>query len=400
MLKNTKTYFPIFKKYPDLVYLDSAATTQRPKLVIDAINQFNSFENANIHRGVYDLSNSATKNFELAREKVAKYLGSTNPKTIAFTSGTTNSINIVASSFLRPRLNKDDNVVITLLDHHANFIPWQMLAKEKEAEFRVVPIDKNGNLDLTVLEKSLDQKTKFLSLNHISNSLGTTTDIGEIIALAHKKNIPVMIDAAQSIAYYDLDIHQLDYDFLAFSGHKMFGPFGIGVLYVAEKWMKNITPYNYGGGIIKDVTIEDTTFSDFPFNIEAGTPNISGVMGLSSAIDFIHKFDKKEMIQHISDLVNYCTDQLISIDKVKIIGNPENRSGIISFVVDGIHPHDVASFLNQDNIAVRAGMHCTQPLLAAMNTSATVRVSFSIYNERKEVDQLKNSLVELIKFWS
>lgn len=400
MLTNTKTYFPIFEKYPDLVYLDSAATTQRPKLVIDAINQFNSLENANIHRGVYDLSNAATKKFEQTREKVAKYLGSSNPKTIAFTSGTTNSINIVASSFLRSRLNKGDNIVITLLDHHANFIPWQMLAHEKGAELRVVPIDKNGDLDLLKLDKLLDGKTKFLSLNHISNSIGTTNDISQIIALAHKRNIPVMIDAAQSVAYYDLDIQQLDYDFLAFSGHKMFGPFGIGVLYVAEKWMKNITPYNYGGGIIKDVTIEKTTFSNFPFNIEAGTPNISGVMGLSSAIDFIQEFDKKEMRQHISALTNYCVDQLRSIKKVEIIGNPEKRSGIISFVVDGIHPHDVASFLNQDNIAVRAGMHCTQPLLAAMDTSATVRVSFSIYNERKEVDQLKDSLVELIKFWS
>lgn len=383
-----------------MVYLDSAATTQRPKLVIDAINQFNSFENANIHRGVYDLSNAATKKFEQTREKVAKYLGSSNSKTIAFTSGTTNSINIVASSFLRSRLNKGDNIVITLLDHHANFIPWQMLAHEKSAELRVVPIDKNGDLDLLKLDKLLDGKTKFLSLNHISNSIGTTNDISQIIALAHKRNIPVMIDAAQSVAYYDLDIQQLDYDFLAFSGHKMFGPFGIGVLYVAEKWMKNITPYNYGGGIIKDVTIEKTTFSNFPFNIEAGTPNISGVMGLSSAIDFIQEFDKKEMRQHISALTNYCVDQLRSIKKVEIIGNPEKRSGITSFVVDGIHPHDVASFLNQDNIAVRAGMHCTQPLLAAMDTSATVRVSFSIYNERKEVDQLKDSLVELIKFWS
>ncbi|MDH5475466.1 MAG: cysteine desulfurase [Cyclobacteriaceae bacterium] len=400
MLKNIKTYFPIFEKYPDLAYLDSAATTQRPKSVNEAINQFNSFENANIHRGVYDLSNSATKKFEQAREKVARYIGSSNPKTIAFTSGTTHSINIIAYSFLKSTLNKGDNIVITLLDHHANFIPWQMIAQEKGAELRVVPINKKGDLDITSLGKMLDEKTKILSLNHISNSLGTVNDIHEIIDLGHKKNIPVMIDAAQSVAYYDLDILTFNYDFLAFSGHKMFAPFGTGVLYVAEKWIKSITPYNYGGGIIKNVSAEETTFSDYPFNIEAGTPNISGVMGLSSAIDFINTFDKAEMRQHISDVTHYCIEQLSTINDVKIIGTPEKRSGIVSFVVKDIHPHDVASFLNQDNIAVRAGMHCTQPLLMYLETPATVRVSFSIYNDRQEVDRLKASLVALIKFWT
>lgn len=400
MVEDIKSYFPIFGKYPDLAYLDNAATTQRPHIVIDAINHFNSFENSNIHRGVYDLSNEATKKYENSRQKVADYLGIGDPLSVAFTSGTTESINILARSFLQPRLTKSDNIVITILEHHSNFVPWQNLAKECEAELRVAPIDARGDVDLPSLTKMLDHKTKILSINHISNTLGTINDIGHIIEIAHKIGIPVMIDAAQSAASYDINAARLDYDFLAFSGHKMFGPFGVGILYVADKWREQIKPYNYGGGIIREVSLHETTFSNFPFNIDAGTPNISSVIGLAAAIDFIAGLEKRLMQEQLAELSRYCVEALSSINKVKLVGNPKQRGGIVSFNVEGIHPHDVASFLNKDGIAVRAGMHCTQPLLAALNLNATVRVSFSIYNNSAEVDRLKKSIEELIKFWS
>lgn len=400
LVEDIRSYFPIFSQYPDLAYLDNAATTQRPDSVIQAINQFNSFENSNIHRGVYDLSNKATEQYENTRQKVADYLGSNDPLSVAFTSGTTESINILARSFLKQRLDKSDNIVITILEHHSNFVPWQILAEECEAELRVVPLDDDGDIDLKALTRMLDHKTKILSLNHISNTLGTINNIGHIIEIAHKVGIPVMIDAAQSAAWYDIDVAKLDYDFIAFSGHKMFGPFGVGILYVAEKWRDQILPYNYGGGIIKEVSIHGTTFREFPFNLDAGTPAVSSVIGLSAAIDFISRFEKTQMQKHLAELTAYCSDQLSSISKVKLLSKPKKRGGIISFNVEGIHPHDVASFLNKDDIAVRAGMHCTQPLLASLNLTATVRVSFSAYNKFEEIDRLKQSILSLIKFWS
>ena len=400
MTNRFKTPFPIFTKYPDLAYLDNAATSQRPQMVIDSITNFYETGNSNIHRGVYKLSNEATKKYDTTREKVARFLGAPTDACIAFTKGTTESINVVASSFLKAKIQKGENVVTTIMEHHANFIPWQMVAKEKGAEFRVVPIDENGDLNFIALNNLLDNNTRLLAVSHISNTLGTVNDIQRIIEMAHKKNIPVMIDAAQSAAFYDLNQKELDYDFLSFSGHKMFGPFGVGVLFVSEDYIDQMIPYNYGGGMIEDVAVDRSSFRNYPFNLEAGTPNVAGVVGLSSSIDFVNDYNQIEIRSYLSDLILYCDEQLIRIPEVTIVGQPKARSGIISFVVNDIHPHDVASFLNEDQIAVRAGMHCTHPLLTSLNFNSTVRISLSIYNEKSEIDRLIIGVKDIIKFWS
>ncbi len=392
--------FPIFDKYPSLAYLDNAATTQRPRQVIDTISQFYSFGNANIHRGVYDLSNHATRDFEAVRKQTAQFLGSENATNVAFTKGTTESINIVARSFIQPRLQKGDNVVTTIMEHHANFLPWQVICEENEAELRVIPVNDQGDIDIGKLQQNLDKKSRILALNHISNTLGTANPIAEMIGLAHDLDIPVLIDAAQSAAYYDLDVQAFNYDFLAFSGHKLFGPFGVGVLFVADEFKDRIGPYNYGGGMIRQVSLEGSDFATFPNNMDAGTPNVAGVLGLGSAMNYVSNLDRKWTHDHLAHLTGYAEEKLNAIDNVSVLGAPKNRSGILSFNVQDIHPHDVASFLNKDQIAVRAGAHCTQPLLNHLEIPATVRVSFSIYNTADEIDRLEGALIDLIKFWT
>lgn len=400
MTTSYRSDFPIFQRYPNLAYLDNAATTQRPQAVIDAMNDFYAYENANIHRGIYDLSNKATANYEKVRESVASFLGSDNPKSVAFTRGTTESINVVARSFVQPNLKKGDNVVITMMEHHANFLPWQVICDENQAELRILPVSSQGDLLMEKLVELLDENTKILAITHISNTLGSVNPIRQLIKEAHLTDIPVLVDAAQSAAYYDLDIRKLDCDFLTFSAHKLFGPFGVGVLFAAERHIDHIKPYNYGGGMIRQVAVEGSSFSTYPYNLEAGTPNIAGVIGLGQAIDYLNSLNRNETLQHLQDLTAYGTKRLQEIDQVHIVGSPREQSGIISFVVDDIHPHDVASFLSKDEIALRAGMHCTQPLLAHLQIPATARVSFSIYNTRLEIDRLHDSLIELIKFWS
>lgn len=399
-MNSYKSQFPVFDKYPELAYLDNAATTQRPKVVIDAITQFYSFENANTHRGIYDLSNHATAKYEAARKSVANFLGASGPQNIAFTKGTTESVNIVAQSFLAQRLTPGDNIVVSILEHHANFIPWQMLAKSKGAELRIIPIDEHGDLVMDIYKGLIDSRTKMVAVNHISNTLGTINDIAELIAVAHAKGAPVMIDAAQSASLYPLDAKALEYDFLAFSGHKIFGPFGVGVLYVSDRFLPEMRPYNYGGGMIREVTVEETTFAKYPFNLEAGTGNVGGVMGLHAAIDYLSEMDRSTVRNDLANLTEYTSEILQSIPEVTIVKQPQRHTGIFSFIVKDIHAHDVASFLNKDGIAVRAGMHCTQPLLDAIGVPSTVRVSLSIYNDRSEIDRLKSSLIDLVKFWS
>ncbi|MEQ9297932.1 MAG: cysteine desulfurase [Cyclobacteriaceae bacterium] len=399
-MNSYRSQFPIFDKYPELAYLDNAATTQRPKVVIDAITQFYSYENANTHRGIYDLSNEATAKYEAARKGLASFLGAKSPDNIAFTKGTTESVNIVAQSFLADRLVPGDNIVVSILEHHANFIPWQMLAKAKGAELRIIPIDKQGDLDMSKYCRLVDSRTKMVAVNHISNTLGTINDIAEIIAVAHQQDVPVMIDAAQSASLYPLDAQALDYDFLAFSGHKIFGPFGIGVLFVSDRFLPEMKPHNYGGGMIREVSVAETIFAKYPFNLEAGTGNVSGVIGLHAAIEYLNNMDKVAARQELHALSEYTAEVLKSIPEVHIVKQPKNHTGIFSLDVKDIHPHDVASFLNKDGIAVRAGMHCTQPLLDSIGVPATVRVSLSIYNDRSEIDRLKSALIDLIKFWS
>jgi cysteine desulfurase/selenocysteine lyase len=399
-VKSIKSQFPIFEHQPELVYLDNAATSQKPRAVIQSITDFYEKENANIHRGLYELSGNATRRYEEVRKKVCGLIGAEDSKTIAFTKGTTESINIVAQSFLKNKLRNGDNVVVSAMEHHANLIPWQQVCEQTGATLSVIPVNEHGELVLEKLDKLLGKNTKMLAVSHISNVLGTINPIEEIISAAHKKNIPVLIDAAQSAGHHFIDVKNWDIDFLAFSAHKMFGPLGTGILYCKREYAEQIDPFNFGGGGIKKVEFRRTEFSDFPYKLEAGTANIPGVIGLGTAIDFIHELDASEMEEHTKNLSATFKDKLKSVGKIKIVGEPRNSGSIVSFNVENIHPHDVAGFLAHESIAVRAGHHCAQPLLEAMGISASVRASFSIYNTMDDVDKTMEALVALRKFWS
>lgn len=398
MEQSHKSDFPIFKKYPELAYFDNAATSQKPALVIDRISKFYSEENSNIHRGVYDLSNEASQNYERVRADIARFIGAPGLNNIAFTKGTTEGVNIVANSMSK-NFQKGQNIIISLMEHHANFIPWQQLALKNGLELRVIPVNSNGELDYSELKSMIDSNTAFIAISHISNTLGTINDISRITTEANKFQIPVLLDAAQSAGLYDLDVKELGVDFLVFSAHKMFGPFGIGALYVSDKYRDDISPYNLGGGIIETVKVEGTDFRSFPHNLDAGTPNVAGVIGFGAAIEYLTSLDRKIQRNRLNELRINTEDKLRAIPEVKILGEAAKKSFIISFGINGIHPHDIASFLNQDNIAVRAGMHCTQPLLEGMDFGPSVRASFSIYNELEESERFIHSIKELINFW-
>ncbi len=399
-LKSIKSQFPIFAHWPALVYLDSAATSQKPHSVIQTISQFYEKENASVHRGLYELSSKATQRYEAVRNKVCELIGAHNAKTIAFTKGTTESINIVAQSFLKKNLKPGDNVVISAMEHHANLIPWQQVCKQTGARLQIIPVNPLGELIFENLDNLLDHSTKMVAITHISNVLGTINPVEEIISRAHKKNIPVLIDAAQSAGHYAIDVTKWNVDFLVFSAHKMFGPMGAGVLFCKDELARQVDPFNFGGGSIKNVEFGNTEFLDYPYNLESGTPNVSGIIGLGAAIDFIQQLNMEEVGIHTEDLSTYFKVKLKSLGFVKTVGDPKKFSSIISFQVKDIHPHDVAGFLAHQNIAVRAGHHCAQPLLDSMGVNATVRVSFSIYNTKEDVDRTVEALVELKKFWS
>ncbi len=395
-----KSHFPIFSHLPDLVYLDSAATSQKPQSVIQAITDFYSKENASVHRGLYPLSANATQRFERVREKVCALIGAIHPNTIAFTKGATESINIVAQGFLKKKLEAGDNVLISAMEHHANLIPWQQICKQAHAILRVIPVNDKGELAMEKLDALLDKRTKLVAVTHISNVLGTINPIEEIISRAHKQNIPVLIDGAQSAGHHPVNVTRMDADFFVFSAHKMFGPLGTGVLYCKEELAAQVDPINYGGGGIKNVEFENTEFLSYPKNLEAGTPNISGVIGLGAAIDFIQQLDLIETSTYTKTLAAIFKEKIKSIGDIKLVGDAKHFSSIVSFQVDNIHPHDVASFLANNNIAVRAGHHCAQPLLESMGVPATVRASFSIYNTKEDVDKTVLALLELKRFWS
>ena len=399
----TKTFrqqFPIFQHHPNLVYLDSAATTQKPKMVIDGITNFYQKENANIHRGIYQLAAQTTQKYESVRQKVANFIDAKNASEIVYTSGTTASINLVANSFLLPRLEKGDEVLISAMEHHANLIPWQMVCQQKGAHLRIIPIDKSGDLDVAAYKKMLSSKTRMVAVVHISNTLATVNPIAEIIDLAHQKAIPVLIDGAQSTAHYPIDVTALDCDFFTFSGHKLFGPTGIGVLYGKATHLEAMSPYQFGGDMIRTVTYQHATFAPAPQKFEAGTTNIAGVIGLGYAIDFLNQFDKKDIAAFVKDLGDYTREKLLTINDLSIIGQAKNKTGIVSFILKNAHPHDVATFLGESNIAIRAGHHCTQPLMDFYKIPATSRASFSIYNNRAEVDALVAGVQEIQQFFA
>lgn len=391
-----KKDFPIFSQaHPSgkpLTYLDSAATTQKPQVVINAMHGYYEKSNANVHRGIHHLGNRATLTYEGTRAKVQNFIHARSRKEIVFTKGTTESVNLVAYGFVEQRLNEGDEIVISAMEHHSNLIPWQMLCRRKKAKLRVIPMDESGTLQMDQLEEMLSERTKMVAVVHISNSLGTINPIEEIIELAHTKDIPVLIDAAQSAAYYDIDVQAWDCDFLVFSGHKIFGPTGIGVLYGKEKWLEEMVPWQFGGEMIRSVSFEESTFAESPQKFEAGTPNIAGAAGLAAAIQYIENLGKEYIRQHLKQLLEYATERLSAIEGLRIYGNSDKKSAIISFMLESAHAHDIATIIDNHGVAVRAGHHCTQPVMAFYGIPATARVSLSIYNSKEDIDRLVEAL--------
>ncbi len=398
-LDNIKSRFPVFLHKPSLVYVDNASTTQKPKEVIKTVSDFYEYGSANVHRGLYKLSEEATIRFEKVRKDVAEFIGAKEDRSIAFTKGTTEAINTVAQGFLDPILKEGDEVIISAMEHHANLIPWQQVCKQHGAVLKVLPVDVNGDLILDKFNSLIGPKTKLVAVTHISNTLGTINPIQEIIQRAHHYKIPVLIDAAQSVSHYPIRVDELQVDFLVFSAHKMFGPMGVGVLYAKQEYWERIKPLNYGGGAIKNVEFDNTEFMDYARNLEAGTPNVSGVLGLGAAINFMKQLDFNQMSAHLENLGTRLRNGLHE-QGFKVIGNAKKKSGIVSFVHEKIHPHDIASYLASQDVAVRAGHHCTQPLLHALGIAATVRASFTVYNTIDDVDRILTALQGLKKFWA
>jgi cysteine desulfurase / selenocysteine lyase len=392
--------FPILKtkvnKQP-LVYLDNGATSQKPQKVIDAISNYYLTQNSNVHRGVHYLSQLATDEYEKARKKVATYINAEKDFEVIFTKGTTDGINLVSASFGKKHLHAGDEILISTMEHHSNIVPWQMLCEEKGAVLKVVPIHQNGELNLEALENLLSPKTKLLAITHVSNTLGTINPVEKIIELAHKNGTYVLIDGAQSIQHISIDVQKLDCDFFTFSGHKLFGPTGIGILYGKENILNELPPYQGGGDMIKNVTFEKTTYNELPFKFEAGTPNIEGAIGLGAAIDYVNNVGLENILMQEEELLHYCTQALASIPKVKIIGTALHKSAVVSFVVEGCHPFDIGTLLDKMGVAVRTGHHCTQPLMEFYKIPGTIRASMAFYNNKADIDKLKSSLEKAIE---
>tara|TARA_A100001037_G_scaffold92052_1_gene83462 strand:- start:89 stop:1303 length:1215 start_codon:yes stop_codon:yes gene_type:complete len=384
----------------DLVYLDNAATTQKPNSVINSVNEYYKKTNSNIHRGVHTLSQEATEKYENARMKIAKFINSTTEKEIIFVRGATEAINLVANSYVRPLLQPNDQIIITEMEHHANIVPWQIVCKEKEAELKILPMNSKGELIVDELEKIITNKTKFMAINHVSNSLGTINDVRKIVEIAHKHNIRILIDGAQAVQHIPIDVKEIDADFYCFSGHKIYAPTGIGVLYGKKKLLDEMPPYQGGGDMIKSVTFEKTIYNDVPNKFEAGTPNISGAIGLGTAIDYIQDIGIDNIAKHESDLLNYATEKIKEIKGVKIIGNAKDKASVLSFTMENIHPHDIGTIMDSHGVAIRAGNHCTQPVMDFYSIPATARASFAIYNDKTDVDKLISSVKKTMEVFA
>jgi cysteine desulfurase/selenocysteine lyase len=375
-----------------LVYLDNAATSQKPRTVIDAIVRYYEGENANIHRGVHYLSQIATEEFEKARETVRAFVNAAQASEIIFTRGTTEAINLVAQTYGRAHLGAGDEVLITAMEHHSNIVPWQMLCEEKGAKLRVAPINDAGELLLEEYEKLLGPRTKVVAVAHVSNALGTINPLKRMVAMAHKRGIPVVIDGAQAVPHLAVDVQDLDADFYAFSGHKMYGPTGIGVLYGKHALLDAMPPYQGGGDMISSVTFEKTTYNKLPHKFEAGTPDMAGVAGLKAAIEYMNGIGIAKIAAHEHELLEYATEVVGALPGVRLIGTAREKAGVLSFVLDEVHPHDIGTILDQQGIAVRTGHHCAQPVMERFRIPATVRASFAVYNTRGEVDALVRGL--------
>ena len=388
--------FPILKQEifgKPLVYFDNGATTQKPQVVIDEEIKIYSHENSNIHRGVHYLSEQLTNRFEDARKKVQKFINAKNNYEIIFTSGTTQSINTVAYSFGERFVSEDDEIIISALEHHSNIVPWQLLCERKKAKLKIIPINDTGELLIDEYEKLITPKTKIISITQVSNAIGTINDVKRIIKIAHNHNIPVLIDGAQSIQHGKTDVQDLDCDFFVFSGHKLYGPTGVGVLYGKEKWLNKMPPFLAGGEMIKKVTFEKTTFNELPFKFEAGTPNYTAVIALTKAIEYLESVGIENIVSYEKELLNYATEKLQTIKGLKIIGTSANKVSIISFILENIHHYDAGMIIDKLGIAVRTGHHCAEPLMQRFGIEGTLRASFSFYNTKEEIDKLYNALL-------
>ena len=375
-----------------LAYLDNAATTQKPTAVLKALMDFYSHDNANIHRGVHELSQRATAAHEAAREKVRGFLNAAAPREVLFVRGTTEAVNLVAHSFAAPRLAEGDEILLTHMEHHSNIVPWQMVCEARKAKLKVVPVDDRGDLILEEYERLLGPKTRLVSVVHLSNALGTINPVKEMIRLAHRRGVPVLLDGAQAAARIKLDVRDLDCDFYAFSGHKLYGPTGVGVLYGKAEHLEAMPPYMGGGDMISSVSFEKTLYNKIPNKFEAGTPHVAGVIGLGAAVDYLERLGIAAVAAHEEELLARATRAVAGIPGLRVIGTSPRKAGILSFVMEGIHPHDLGTVLDQQGIAIRAGHHCTQPLMERFGIPATARASFALYNTAGEVDALVEGL--------
>jgi cysteine desulfurase / selenocysteine lyase len=383
-----------------LVYLDNAASSQVPQSVIDRTSKYLAEEHSNIHRGVHYLSQHATTAYEAAREKVKRFINAPDVKECIFVRGTTEGINLVAQSYGKKFIGEGDEILVSQMEHHSNIIPWQIVAEERGAKIKVIPMNERGELIIDEYENLLNERTKIVAVGHVSNSLGTVNSVKEMIATAHKFGVPVCVDAAQSVPHFPVDVQDLDADFYVFSGHKMFGPTGSGVVYGKRKWLDEMPPYQTGGGMIRTVSFEGTTFAPIPEKFEAGTPAIAAGIGLGAAIDYINTIDFEAAAAYEHELLEYGSARLADIPDVKIIGTAANKASVLSFTIEGIHSHDTGTILDQQGIAIRAGHHCAQPVMQFFDVPATARASFAFYNTREEVDKLADAVQKVIEVFA
>ncbi len=397
---SAKADFPLLKQTINdhrLVYLDNAATTQKPQVVIDSLVDYYTRLNANIHRGNHSLAVQATEAYEAARRKVAGYINAENNYEVIFTRGTTESVNLLAYTYGEKFVHPGDEIIVSQLEHHSNYVPWQQMCLRRGATFRVLPFDERGELDMALFERMLNEKTRLVAVNQVSNSLGTVNPVREIIQLAHAQDVPVLVDAAQAVQHLAHDVRSLDADFYVFSGHKMYGPMGIGIFYGKERWLDALPPFLSGGEMIDMVTPEKVTFNVLPFKFEAGTPNVADAIGLGVAVDYLQQFDQLELQKYEEDLLTYGLNLLAEIPDLVIYGAPKHRSGILPFNVNGIQHYDMGVLLDTMGIAVRTGQHCTQPIMDALHISGTVRASLALYNDREDMEKLAYGVKRAIK---
>jgi cysteine desulfurase/selenocysteine lyase len=402
-INQVRADFPILQQDiygKPLVYLDNAATTQKPKAVIDTLIRYYTMDNSNIHRGVHTLSMRATNAYEAVRETVRAFLGASDTSEIVFVRGATEGINLIAGTYGAANVGEGDEVIITNLEHHSNIVPWQMLCNDKGATLRVVPMNERGELELDEYRKLLSPRTKIAAISYVSNALGTVNPVKEMIELAHEKDIPVLLDGAQAVPHFPVDVGALGCEFFVFSAHKVYGPTGTGAVYARKDLLEKMPPYQGGGDMIAYVTFEKTTYNRIPHKFEAGTPNIAGVIGMGAGLDYVSNLGWDGLLAHENDVVHYATERIGGVNGVKLIGTPAHRAGVVSFEIEGVHPHDAGTILDREAIAIRAGHHCSQPIMDFYKVPATIRASFGLYNTRDEVDRLIGGINKVIEVFA